>query len=110
MLSVSAEEPNITIPELRKRAVAIGILGEVFEKVQKDENSNPPLVKPATSSTSTSATSPSSSGRSTPIPKPTSNPTPTPQPYKAGPKGSGSIPTGTRTAKPGTEGLKGPLW
>jgi len=31
------------IPELRKRAVALGILGECFSAVVKDESCNPPL-------------------------------------------------------------------
>lgn len=97
-------EENIPIPELRKRAVAIGILGEVFEKVKKDENSNPPLAPPpATASSNTKSTSIPTPPKTTPG----STPPPSAGAYKAGPKGTGSLP---RTAKPGTEGLKGPLW
>ncbi|KAL8286722.1 hypothetical protein RQP46_004250 [Phenoliferia psychrophenolica] len=39
---------DIPIADLRKRAVAIGILGTVYESVKKDESSNPPISPPPT--------------------------------------------------------------
>lgn len=39
-------EPNVSTAELRKRAVALEILGEVYGAVLKDEHSNPPLGGP----------------------------------------------------------------
>lgn len=97
-------EENVPVPELRKRAVAIGILGEVFEKVKKDENSNPPLAPPPTAASSASK---STSTATPPKSTPGSTPPPSAGAYRAGPTGTGSLP---RTSKPGTEGLKGPLW
>ena len=40
---LSAEEEKVPISTLRKRAVALGLLGEAYEAVKKDENSNPPI-------------------------------------------------------------------
>lgn len=40
LLTESASEP---VSVLRKRAVALGLLGEQYEKVQKDKDSNPPI-------------------------------------------------------------------
>ncbi|KAK4704356.1 hypothetical protein P7C70_g1852, partial [Phenoliferia sp. Uapishka_3] len=37
---------ELPVPDLRKRAVAMGILGQVYEAVKKDESSNPPISPP----------------------------------------------------------------
>lgn len=34
---------NEPVSVLRKRAIALGLLGEQYENVKKDENSNPPI-------------------------------------------------------------------
>lgn len=38
LLTLAPEEANVPLPTLRKRAVALGILGEVYCAVQKDPN------------------------------------------------------------------------